>query len=132
MSLCSCSLCSSSLRSSKSNNSYCLLSSSLSSITTVSSQLDNEVTQRNLISDNEQWPAPPVEETQLQQSNVQDNWQIEKNISLKDQQSNKNRCILKATMTNEQILICDSSSTSSTRSQIIPGKHVSMKVVFHF
>ncbi len=77
----------------------------------------------------------------------QDNWRIEKNvsmknkifnpiakhcffqISLKNQQANKNTCILKAIMTKEQILICDS---SSTRSRIIPGKHVSMKVVFKF
>ncbi|CAF1340961.1 unnamed protein product [Rotaria sp. Silwood1] len=114
-----------SLRSSKSNNS--LLSSSLSSITTVSSQSNNE--QRSLITDSEKWPAPPVEETRLQENIIQDNWRIEKNISLKEQQLNKNSCILKATMTNEQILICDS---SSTRSRIIPGKHVSMKVVFHF
>ncbi len=77
----------------------------------------------------------------------QDNWRIEKNvsmknqiinpiaryrffqISLKNQQANKNTCILKAIMTKEQILICDSSSTGS---RIIPGKHVSMKVVFKF
>ncbi|CAF2718144.1 unnamed protein product [Rotaria sp. Silwood2] len=130
MSLCSCSSCStmssSSLRSSKSNNSYCLLSSSFSSITTVSSQSNNEVIQQYLITDNEQWPTPPVEEIQLQQNIVQDNCRIEKNVN---QQSNKNGCILKATMTNEQILISDS---SSTRSRIISGKHVSMKVVFHF
>ncbi|CAF1352907.1 unnamed protein product [Rotaria magnacalcarata] len=116
--------------SSKSYNSYRLLSSSsssLSSITTVSSQLDHAPSKQNSILDSEQWPAPPAEVIQPEQNIVQDTWRIEKKISLKDQQLTKNSCIVKATMTNEQIIISDS---SSTRSRIIPGKHITMKVVF--
>jgi hypothetical protein len=127
---------------SESNNSYRLSSSS---ITTVSRQSDNDQ-RRDSITEDEQWPAPPIEETQSKQSIIQDNWRIEKNVNiqnkishsnevflfqicLKDQRSNKTSCILKATMTKEQILVSDSSSLNST---IIPGKHISMKVVFKF
>ncbi|CAF4367631.1 unnamed protein product [Rotaria socialis] len=110
--------------SSKSYNSYRLLSSS--SITTVSGQLNHEPSKQNSIIDNEQWPAPPEEEIQPEQNIVQDTWRIEKKISLKDQQLTKNSCIVKATMTNEQIILSDS---SSTRSRIIPGKHITMKLV---
>ncbi|CAF1058826.1 unnamed protein product [Adineta steineri] len=109
---------SSSLKSSESNNSYRLLSTS--SLTTVSSQIGNNGTRRNLTTDDEQWPTPPEEENQ--------SWQIEKNISLKNEQLNRNGCVIKAIMTNERIVLYDSSSTQST---IIPGKHISIKVVFN-
>lgn len=55
---------------------------------------------------------------------------IEKNISLKDHLPTGNsRCVLRATMTKDQIIVSDSLSNRST---IIPGKHVSMKVVFKY
>lgn len=69
MSLYSCST----MSSSKSNDSYRLSSSSLlSSITTVSSQINKE-----------EWPAPPEEVIQSEQNMVSNAWQIEKNVSRK-------------------------------------------------
>jgi hypothetical protein len=59
---------------------------------------------------------------------IQDHWRIEKNVNMKKPKSNS--CILKVTMTKEQILIHDSSSNQSMI--VLPGKHISMKVVFHF
>ena len=103
MSACSCSSSSSSLRQlNASNNSYSLASSSL---TNVSSLVNNE------------YP-----------SLVQNHWRFERQVDLKDHASNKKGSILKATMTRDRILIDDSLSARST---LVFGKHVSMTVVFN-
>ena len=88
-----------------------------------------------------------MHDDQGKQCLVKDQWQFERDvrrrqgvgflsvqticffqISLRDEPRHRNGSILKATMTREHILIQDS---SSPRPRTLPGKHVSMKVVFH-
>ncbi|CAF0910573.1 unnamed protein product [Adineta ricciae] len=130
MSLCSCSSCltipsssSSKCKWSGSSDSYRLTSSS--SITTVSTLSNNFPQGQDCISEDgadngQQWVFATAKRAQ--------NCHIEKNVSLQDQPDKKNSCILKAIMTQKQIVISDSSTTRST---IIPNKHLSMKVIFH-